>query len=235
MNIQMKSDLHRLTKDLNDVEKKQIPFAMSLALNETATIGQAAGVKEMKRVFDRPTPFILNSLRVKRSSKNRLIAEVGFKDVFGRFGSAVEDTLKPNIEGGSRKPKASEMTLRRAGILGSDEFIVPSRALRLDRFGNIPKGTMNKIISNIGASSERGFTSNTPAANRTLKYIVGEVDGTRGIWSVQSNKWKPVLIFVKQPRYKARFDFYGVTQREIDKGFAGAMRRSLKRALDTAN
>lgn len=234
MNIQIKSELNKLTKDLTDVEKKQIPFAMSLALNESASIGQAAGVKEMKRVFDRPTPFILKSLRVKRSNKKKLVAEVGFKDVFGKFGTAVEYTLKPNIEGGNRKPKASEMTLRRAGILRADEFIVPSRALRLDRFGNIPKGTMNKIISNIGASGEQGFSANTPAANRTMKYIVGEVGGTRGIWSVQARKWKPVLIFVKQPKYKARFDFYGVTQREIDKGFPGAMRRSLRRALDTA-
>jgi hypothetical protein len=235
VNLQIKSEMDKLSKDLSDVEKKQIPFAMSLALNEAATIGQQAGVKEMKRVFDRPTPFILNSLRVKRSSKNRLIAEVGFKDVFGNFGEAVENILTPNIEGGSRKPKGSEMTLRRAGILRSDEFIVPSRALKLDRFGNIPKGTMNKIIANIGASGEQGFSANTPAAKRTLKYIVGEVGGTRGIWSVQAKKWKPVLLFVKQPRYKARFDFYGVTQREIDKGFPGAMRRSLKRALDTAN
>ncbi|WP_417550131.1 hypothetical protein [Methylophaga sp.] len=235
MNIQIKSELDKLTKNLTDVEKKQIPFAMALALNEAATIGQSAGVKEMQRVFDRPTPFILKSLRVTRASKNNLKSEVGFKNVFGKFGSAVENTLKPHIEGGKRKPKGSEATLRRAGILRPDEFIVPSKALRLDRFGNIPNGTMNKILSNIGGFGEQGYKANTPAARRTLKYIVGEVGGTRGIWSVQGKQWKPVLIFVKQPNYKARFDFYGVTQRAIDEGFPGAMARSLRRALDTAN
>lgn len=235
MDIQIKSELNRLTKDLNNVEKKQIPFAMSLALNETASIGQKAGQKEMNKVFDRPTPFILKSLRVTRASKNKLVSEVGFKNVFGKFGAAVENTLKPHIEGGERKPKASEMTLRRAGILRADEFIVPSRALRLNRFGNIPPGTMNKILSNIGGFGEQGYKANTPAANRTFKYVVAEVGGTRGIWTIQAKKWKPVLIFVRKPRYKVRFDFYGVTEAEINKGFPSAMSRSLKKALATAN
>ena len=235
MDLQVKSELKKLTKDLTNLERKQIPFAMSLALNESATIGQKAGVKEMERVFDRPTPFILKSLRVTRSSKNNLKAEVGFKNVFGKFGSAVENTLKPHIEGGARQPKASEMTLRRAGILRADEFIVPSRALRLNRFGNIPTGTMNKILANIGGFGEQGYKANTPAANRTFKYVVGEVGGTRGIWSIQAKKWKPVLIFVKQPKYTARFDFYRVTESEINRGFPGAMRRSLRRAIETSN
>lgn len=49
--------------------------------------------KNMKEVFSRPTPFILKSLRIRRANKLNLKVAIGFKDVFGNYGSAVEDTL----------------------------------------------------------------------------------------------------------------------------------------------
>jgi hypothetical protein len=240
--IGIKSELKKLIADVDKMHQKQIPFALSLTLNEVAKHGKQAVQRKMKSVFDRPTPFILKSLRIRRVSKkdikanSKQTAQLGFKNGFGKnpFKDQVDDAIRHHIDGGARPAKASEKSLRRKGILRKDEFIVPSRALRLDRYGNIPRGTMNKILSNIGGFGEQGYKANTPQAQRTLKFIVGEVGGTRGIWSVQRNKWKPVLIFVKQPKYKKRFDFYGVATKEVGRYYASSFRKAMRYAIATA-
>lgn len=222
----------KLTASLDDAVKKQVPFAAMLALNETATKAKAEEVRVMQGAFSNPTPFVLNSLRVDRATKQDLKAAVGFKNVYGDFGGAVEKILLPNINGGPRKPKGAEKTLRRNGILRADEFIVPSRTMKLNSYGNISAGIMNKILSNIGAQSDS--TANTPADRRTFKYVVGQVGGTRGIWTIQKRGWKPVLIFVKSPTYKKRFDFHAVSNKVIDKEFEPSLSRALERAISTA-
>jgi hypothetical protein len=45
---------------------------------------------------------------------------------------------------------------------------------------------------------------------------------------------KPLLLFVKSPSYKARFDFYGVAMRTIDQHFERQAVDALQMALATA-
>ena len=70
----------QLKRTLSDIERRQLPFATSLALTRTALMVKAAEVEEMKRVFDAPTRFTLNSLFVRPAKKSRLEAVVWVKD-----------------------------------------------------------------------------------------------------------------------------------------------------------
>lgn len=96
---------------LKEIEKdaKQQRFAAWTAFNKCVTIAKDDTTKHMREVFDRPTPFIMRSLRGVYSPKparrsGPIEGGVGFKDVFGKneFGEAVSRILTPHIEGGSR-------------------------------------------------------------------------------------------------------------------------------------
>ncbi|WAR46954.1 hypothetical protein [Methylomonas rapida] len=139
-----------------DGYRSQIPFATSLAINRTADLVRKAIVAEMKRVFDRPTPFTLNSLYVSPSNKDKLEAVVWLKDgndvvkagpyatmtkdgvnwsryqpkdiaKSGNVGTPATKYLGPEIFGGQRNARNSERRLRDAGLLGSSMFTTPAK------------------------------------------------------------------------------------------------------------
>lgn len=126
MNISIKSDLKRLAKDLTHLQKKQIPFATSQALNDVAIDAQKALKAQAQKKFDRPTKATINSFRYKRSTKRNLTAEVFIADY-------AVDYLKYQIEGGTRTAAG-----RGTGV--------PVNA-KLNKYGNIT-GRRKGLIKN---------------------------------------------------------------------------------------
>ena len=136
--------VEKVMNELNDIAKRQLPFALARALTQTAKAIQEDEIKEMKQTFDRPTPFILNSLRIEPATKTNLQAKVCVKD-------AAVKILSPHIFGGERQVKRFEFHLRRAGILPEDKYITPGACAPLDRYGNIPGGVITRILSALKA------------------------------------------------------------------------------------
>jgi len=66
------------TAHLNALERKQLPFAYSLAVNRTAKLVKQAEIDKMRAVFDRPTPYTLNSLYVKPGTKANPYVHISF-------------------------------------------------------------------------------------------------------------------------------------------------------------
>jgi len=117
MQISIKSDLKKLTKDLNNLQKKQIPFAASQAINDTLIDSQKALKVQIVRKLDRPTRSTVNSFRVKRSTKRGLVGEVFILPWAWEY-------LKYQVEGGTRRSSGK----------GTG---VPFNT-RLNKHGNIP-------------------------------------------------------------------------------------------------
>jgi hypothetical protein len=156
--------------------------------------------------------------------------------VFIKYGSI--SSLGHHVEGGQRRAKASEKLLRYKGILGSNEYVVPSLALKLDKYGNVPKGLMNKILSSMGA--QRDAYANT--TKKSLSRNAGQGDffalkrqkGTHpGIYRRKGSKSNPrldpVLMFVKSTRYKRRYPFYEIVEKAAYSEMPSALDRALKR------
>ena len=129
---------------LTNAIAKQIPFAMAKALTLTAIQAQTDIVQAMMQVFDRPTPYTLNSTYVIPATKDRLESFVQLKD-----SAAREPAISPRSRGlrRDRNPKRGEKALQRMGALASGSFIAPGAGLKLDQYGNISAGTMTKILS----------------------------------------------------------------------------------------
>lgn len=147
--------------ELQGFSDRRIRAAMATALTRTAVAIKAAEQREMRDVFDRPTPYTLGALYAEPATAARLHAEVGIKgDQQGRRSAA--KWLRWQVYGGQRDLKAFEVLLRRYGLMPGDMRAVPGRAARLDAFGNMSKGQIVQILSQLRADSYAGSTRALP-------------------------------------------------------------------------
>lgn len=253
ISISVKHDLAGLTRWLNDLQRKHVPFATALALTRTADKVITAEYAEMRRVFDRPTPFTLNSLRKIPATKTKLVAYVFPKDL-GQYRKHYEELdhyLYPQIMGGPRSLLGFEKYLRRAGKLPFGMFVVPGERAELDKYGNFKRSQWVKILSAVGAAEHSaGYDANrTVRSVRTrgiatkkrkgklIEYFVGRPKPGKplGVWQrvgpLGRTALRPILIFTRAPHYRRRFLYQEVGNRVTAAEFPGEFRRSLSEAL----
>jgi len=225
---------------LSALAPKQWAFATSLALNTTATTIKTDEVGTMKRVFDRPTPFTLNSLRLARSTKTNLEARVWFKDP-PRLTER-EHFLLPQVYGGERPQKRFEQTMVRAGFLPRGKALVPTSAAPLDAYGNVSRGIYSKILADLHASPI-GATRNPRKRAASFFYSRGE-GLKRGIWQRSrggrvlggrmGGSIMPIFLETRMPRYRARFAFFDVAEKTASRVYESAFAAAADRTLRTA-
>nr|WP_321465140.1 hypothetical protein [uncultured Desulfobulbus sp.] len=149
-------DLTVAVSGSKEVEAALIAFpgkalrACAVALNKAGKIVKEAEVEEMKSVFDNPTRYTLNSLKLTPATKNDLKATVWFKEP-DRMGAHY---LVPQVEGGSRKLKGFERAI------GEGE-LVPALGAKLNKDGNVSIGQIRQILSVLGkAETSAGYMAN---------------------------------------------------------------------------
>lgn len=214
---------------------RSAPFWTAYALTKCAQDVKAAEIAEMQRVFDRPTPWTRNALRVKPATKEDLVAVVDFKE-FG--GTPAWKYLGPGIEGGARRKKSHERALERSGIMRSGEFAVPGQGVALDAYGNMPGNLITHILSLLSASPDPTQNVTKRSKKRAIKRAGGQYFVLRGSRSAPDGIYqriaadqppKPVIIFVRTPRYQKRFPFYEIVastaQTNFERHFWEAYRR----------
>ena len=175
---------------------QRIPAATVQALNATADVVQANQVAEMRKVYDRPTPWTLGGVYTKRATQSQLTATVGLKDSSWGGGTAAASYLAPTIAGGLRGPKPYEGALRAVGALPPGYLTVPGAGAQIDSYGNMNRGEIVAILSYFSAFPESGYKANVTFAGRMrlargtkrrlgYSYFVGAPGGGRlplGIW-----------------------------------------------------
>lgn len=221
---------------LSSIER-QIPFATMNALNSTAAIVKAELDREMASVFDRPTRWTLNSLRILYAKKTKLSASVWMKNEADKSGPATK-WLLPEIEGGARDAKRSETLLRDNGLLGEGRYIMPGKDAKLDRHGNLSRGTVQKAVSGLGASFDKlqnSTESRRSQANKRAFFLLGKGDGALGIGQRTGKRSiRMIIAFGKRPSYSKRLDFYGVGSKVAQNNLEAEMVKALRKALATA-
>lgn len=123
MEISFAANFREVERDLSDFARKQLPFATSLALNDTAEAVERGARRDLETRLDKPTPFTLRGLLILRSSKARLWADVLIKDAQAAY-------LRWQETGGDRPPKAKAIP-------------VPVHIGR-DSFGNMARGAVKR-------------------------------------------------------------------------------------------
>lgn len=237
--------LKEVQQGLKGFSDRRLAASAATALTRTAVDVKAGVQKQLPSVFDRPTPYTVNSLFVARATPEKLESEVGFKDsstVGGRLPAS--RYLMPGVKGGPRRLKAFEKALARVGALPAGRFAVPGRGLQLDQHGNIPLGALREILAHLKAHSGKREKRNLTTARRLRsaqkkiggKYIVISDEGeglSPGIWRKGAGRddVKPVVLFVRPPRYSPRFDFEGIAIGIVSRTLGPQIRRALDESI----
>ncbi len=216
--------------------------ALADALNHTTNQVRQALRPEMASVFDRPTPFTLNALRVLNAKPNRPEAAIWVKDEKdgASKGLAPEDWVAPQVFGGPRSAKKSEMLLRSKGILPAGMFVVPGAGAQLDAYGNMSRGQMTKILSGLRAGEgSAGSSSNASNSRRSAKkghakayFVIRQGTTPIGIVERRGKSTAMVLAFVRQPQYQRRLDFHGVAGRVAAANMEANINKAITDALN---
>lgn len=125
MEINVKTNIDQVIRDLDKKFRSQIPFAAAKALTKTAKDVQAKLTAEIEGVFDRPVPFTQKAIGITYANKSTLTSRVFIKDVQAAY-------LHLQVAGGTRKP-AGRALLIPAGVA-------------LNQYGNIPKGKVKALL-----------------------------------------------------------------------------------------
>lgn len=245
-----------------DRAAKQVPFAIAKALTKTAQDVRAAQKAEIAKVFDRPTAYTLNSVYIRPATKQRLEAEVWLKGDGSQEGGSRRHYLGPQISGGNRPLKKFEQRLARAGYMTASERAVPGAGAVLDSYGNMSRGQIVKILSQLQTAAVVGDYSNASNSKRSTakrakeQYFVSRGPGSwtgkgawknglksqhlpRGVWVRRSfgalgTAIKPVLLFVNSASYRPRYKFFDLAHKVIDQKFEVNFDTSFEEAMKTA-
>lgn len=220
-------DTRGLEARLKRLKRTEIPSAMRHALNDLAFDTRTRIVREIQRVFDRPTPAVQKLPQVKAQKNNAAAPpELWLTDYFNRSRTGPSFAVEHHIPGstGMRSRKGLEIRLERMGLISKNEWLVPSTAMKLNAYGNVPGSTTSKMIADIGGygqySGDASNTGRVSARSRrkqtAKKYFWVNVKGRygvgwRGIAIRNRNSILPQMVVVgKAPRYAPRFRFHAV-------------------------
>lgn len=253
------SQLQKIIQPLQGSERR-VRAAVAGALTRTAVAVRDAQRHEMRDVFDRPTPYTLGALYLKPATAAQPEAVVGIKDDAGGSRSALA-WLRWQIRGGLRTQTAFEKLLVKGGAMRSDQRAVPGRFARLDAYGNISRGQLVQILSQLRIDTTIGSTRSLPrvvaadnektrrakagtirrAYNRAGGQYVAFPNGRgrlkAGVYQVRQfangrSDPRPVLIFVASAKYEAeRFDFSYVAQSTVQRRLPAELAGQVARAL----
>lgn len=208
--LQMSVDTRALERRLGLIAKQQLPFAVSLGINDVAGLIRDAEVKALSRDLDRPTTFTTRGLVVERATKRKLTGVVGFKPIQAEY-------LSKQATGGTRRAK------RRA-------VVVPV-GLRVNKYGNLSKNAIKRALArpDTFSGTVRGVAGIYQRPKRGVRRRAGGV-GTKGA----SKGLKLLVIYKASVSYSPRLHYVPRAVRLADREIGPAIAKRLRYAVKTA-
>jgi hypothetical protein len=205
---------------------RQLPFAVSQALNATAFDARRAINGATKQYFDRPARFTQNAFFVQRSTKRKLEALVYAEAAAGRDRARY---LRYGIKGGDRVQKGFERKFL-AEVVGtrripSNAQLIPTSLVKLNAQGNVSLATIKRIQKGLATKGSGTFFIGTPKGG----------DRKPGIYRRSKGQLFPYFIAInKRSSYSRRFPIVDIGSKVAGRRFGPYLRSSLEKALATA-
>jgi hypothetical protein len=242
--IDASNNVEELSKALRTLGSKQLPFAFALMATRLAVLVKKGELSVMRQRLDQPTATTMNSLYVTAAKKENPEARTFFKDAW-TSGVPADTYLQQAVKGGRRPHKRFEKALIAKGLMKPGQYAIPAPSA-LNQFGNVPRGTIMKILSGLGAaetvSGVQANATNSKCSKRkgnADKYFAGDVDGTQGIWERKKTAFgdavRPVFIFSdSEPGYRVIVPFYKIADNIVKANRAKEFVSAMDQALSTA-
>lgn len=230
MVVRIKVDTSRAERKLRHAQK-QLPFAIAQAL--TATVRDAKGDVEERipQALDRPVPFTERSIAIVSARKGKLVARVFVKDKQAAYLAFQE-------KGGTRPPRPGAPVL------------VPVKQ-RLNSYGNIGKGVVNRLLKADGVFATDGKSPKTqhlaPGIYRRPKYVptgqkrgrpvAGAAKVDKKTRAARRKRGRPPVLLVflgEDAAYTPRFDFEDTVRKAVLEKFERNFDAAFRKAMATA-
>jgi hypothetical protein len=225
LTLDIKSELPKAIR-WTDAMTKQLPFAISQALNSTAFDTRAALNGATRQYFDRPNRFTQTAFLAGKSTKRTLEATVYANDQQGRDRARY---LRFGIAGGTRPQKGFERKFL-GSIVGTRTIpagaqLQPTSLVKRDASGGVSLATIKRIQKGLSGKARGGFFVGTPRGG----------DRPPGIYRRSREQLFPYFIATDQrARYQTRFPMAEIGQKVVQRRFGVYLRSSLEKALATA-
>lgn len=193
---------------------------------------------DMRRVFDRPTNWVLNGVYV-APVRSQDSATIAWKPGGGNKSIPAEKILRAQIEGGKRRLKRFERMLN----LPSNRIAVPAKWAELDAHGNISGAIIVKILSDLRLFGEVGYVANrrnrSRGARKSERYFIIRPGSEHpvfspGIYRIANDMGGAplmVMAFVRAGNYRARFAPARIAQRSVAANIEKLWGQALTRTL----
>lgn len=227
--ITAKVDTSDLERAFSKLEREQLPFITSLAVNRTAAIVREELKSQIPRVFNAPVSLTQNAVFLTKAANKRGPFE---RDVFLRDeaskGTPPVKYMAPAVDGGPRRVKRFERALKASGVMAANEFAYPARSYKLNAQGNIPASVVTRILSQLRSSPdpEQNVTKGSKRKGKRkgrAEYFAARAGGhlKPGVYQRVSKDFGPVqrplqavLVFSSNaPSYSPRYPFKKIAAR----------------------
>jgi hypothetical protein len=219
--LDIKSELPKAIR-WTDAMTKQLPFAISQALNSTGFDIRTALNSSTRQYFSNPTPFTQRSFLVRKGNKRNLQVDVYANKKQNRY-------LRTQVHGGARGQKGFERKFL-AEVVGSRSVpagtqLVPTSLVKLNAQGNVSLATIKRIQKGLSGSARGGFFVGVPkGGNRPF-----------GIYRRSREQLFPYFLGTSSPAtYRPRFPMGTIGNKVAQRRFGTYLRSSLERALASA-
>ena len=227
--LNIKSELPTAIKWTNQ-HTKQLPYSIAQAINASVQGSKfIAGSKQKsalntlagssRRYLDRPKPSTQKGFRATVAKKSTLTSVIKTKD----RPYNQDRYLGGSIFGGDSKQKYDALFVRHstAKNIPPNSRLVPTTAVKRDRYGNITKTTIGKIYKSIGTGNNTGnniFVGKPIGGNRPA-----------GVYRRERNfKLRALFIAQQSVNYNAIFPAKKEAEGAIQKTFGLYLRRQLQ-------
>lgn len=225
ISLDIKSELPKAIR-WTDQMTKQLPFAVSQALNATAFDARTALNGATRQYFDKPNRFTQSAFLVQKTNKRELEAIVYANAQQGRDRARY---LRYGIQGGQRRQKGFEKKflaeVTATARIPAGAQLVPTSLVKLDGSGNVSLSTIKRIQKGLNGSARGGFFIGTPKGG----------DRPPGIYRRSREQLFPYFIATSQrATYQPRLPMAEIGQKTAQRRFGLYLRSSLEKALATA-
>lgn len=238
METNVRTNIIEAIRKFERLNPDQFEFVAASALTKTGQIAKQAATDDIIRSIDRPTRYTQNATYLRPATKQRLVAEVGYKDWSGK-GTAANKYLAPLVNGGPRNVKRFERALIINNIMPQGYYAVPGGGVPLDAHGNISGGFITSLLAYLRANPEMysNRTARSVGRNKKMRQFFAINDPNHrlpmGIYQRLPGQYRLVIAFVKQPIYSKRLHFFEVVEKAVRDNIEREVEQAIKIAIET--
>tara|TARA_B100000123_G_scaffold14423_1_gene10698 strand:+ start:1246 stop:1911 length:666 start_codon:yes stop_codon:yes gene_type:complete len=218
ISLTIDQDLKGFDRFLNN-NRKQLPFATSVALNNTGFDMRNAFNKGTLSAFNKPTRFTQKAFLTTKSKKTNLIVHVFAKD---KEGGDAARYLRFGVKGGARPAKGYERFFSGLPNDGTvNAYFIPSQ-IKVDGFGNVTRANLKKVSAAV--QNNKAFIGTPRNSSRPP-----------GIYERDGNKLITRFVSVStRPTYTGRFNLQVIGDKVINRRLNQHFNKAMSKAIATA-